>query len=80
MAGEKARLRSELTASSESQEGQLPRRRLQSQGGLNETTQPREQKRLPTKGSAHMPIRLMAGRPRFDFVSGFHDTQVTGLT
>lgn len=80
MAGEKPRLQGKLTESSGSQEGQPPRQRLQSQRGLNDTTQPREQKRLPTKRAGHKPFRLMTGRPQFDFVSGFRDTQVTGLT
>jgi len=80
MAGEKSRLRSELTKSSGSHEGEPPRHRLRSQGGPNDTTQPREQKWLPTKPSARKAIQLLAGRPRFALVSGFHDTQVTCLT
>lgn len=80
MAGERARLRSELTESSESQKEQPPTRRLRSQVEQENTNQHREQKRLPARRSGHQPIRLMAGRPGFDFVSGFRDTEVTGLT
>ncbi|RPA88768.1 hypothetical protein L873DRAFT_1849610 [Choiromyces venosus 120613-1] len=45
----------------------------------NANKQP-EQKKLPARQSGHRPIRLMAGCQSFDFVSGFWDTEVTGLT
>jgi len=80
MAGERARLRSELTESSGSQERQPPRQRQRSLEAHDEFTQIREQKRLPVRRTGHKPIRLMAGHPGFDFVSGFRDAQVTGLT
>ncbi|RPA92244.1 hypothetical protein L873DRAFT_1847811 [Choiromyces venosus 120613-1] len=81
MAGEKARLRSKLTESSASAEGQPPRQRLRTTLAEQDKNnkQPR-QKKLPTRQSGHRPIRLMAGRQGFDFISGFRDTEVTGLT
>ncbi|RPA88660.1 hypothetical protein L873DRAFT_1849642 [Choiromyces venosus 120613-1] len=45
----------------------------------NANKQP-EQKKLPARQSGHRPIRLMAGCQSFDFVYGFWDTEVTGLT
>ncbi|RPA97228.1 hypothetical protein L873DRAFT_1920253 [Choiromyces venosus 120613-1] len=79
MAGERARLRSQLTESSGSQEPGPPRQRART--SLDPVVdQERMQKRLSRRKEVHRPIRLMAGQTGFDFVAGFRDTQVTGLT
>ncbi|KAG0132150.1 hypothetical protein HOY82DRAFT_606765 [Tuber indicum] len=80
MAGERARLRSEVQHSAGSTEEGRPhqRPRLSVEPEVTETG--RVQKKLPRRRPGHQPIRLMAGRPGFDFVASFRDAEVSGLT
>jgi len=79
MAGEKARLRSQLTESSSAREKEPPAQKQRRETD-QDSMQGSSQRRISRKKNIHRPIRLMAGRPGFDFVAGFRDTQVTGLT
>ncbi|RPA90716.1 hypothetical protein L873DRAFT_1795324 [Choiromyces venosus 120613-1] len=74
MAGERAQLRNELLESS-SLNAKHPRQRAR-----NSSQALGVQKRLPKRQSTHRPISVIAGRPRFVFVSSFQDAKVAGLT
>ncbi|RPA90286.1 hypothetical protein L873DRAFT_1848887 [Choiromyces venosus 120613-1] len=80
MAGEKARLRSQVQDSSGSAEAGPPSRK-QWWGSVH----PDEVNKGQTKGQQwkqviHKLIRLMAEHPGFNFVAGFRDAPVTGLS
>jgi len=82
MAGERARLRSQVEGSSSSAEkGPAKRRQRVS---FEETAKQQEAdqqwKAVRKSRLTHHPIRLMVDKPAFDYISGFRDAPVMGLT
>jgi len=77
MAGERARRFSDLPPEFDGKEGPASQRQRTGNGGeVNPEIRPIKQ---PVSKTKRKPIRMMAGRQRFDFVGAFRDAPVLGL-
>ena len=77
MAGERARRFSELPPEFDGEEG--PTRQRQRTEALEEVLAESRTSKQPISKTKRKPIRMMAGREKFDFVGAFRDTPVLGL-
>jgi len=77
MAGERARLYSELGPEFEGEEG--PASQRQRTGSVEEVNPDNRPMKQPVSKAKRKPIRMMAGREKFDFVGAFRDAPVLGL-
>ena len=82
MAGERARRFSDLPPEFDGETGPASRRQRTTYGAdeeAEEATTGKRKTKTPFPRAPRKPIRLMAGREKFDFVGAFRDSPVTGL-
>ena len=84
MAGERARRFSDLPREFEGEAGPASQRPSTTYGGgdedeVEEVAPGKRKVKTPVSRAPRKPIRMMAGREKFDFVGAFRDAPVTGL-